>query len=82
MPDTQRVVIEVMGKLRRRDPDELAAELAGGSRCDSVWLVKCGVRAARELGFCLRPRTGDAKHFKSIGSLTAYLDARRAEEQT
>jgi hypothetical protein len=79
--DTRRLIIEVLAHLRRRDADELDVELAAGGECDSVWLVKAGVRGARALGFQLRPAAGDAKHFKSVETLAAYLDARRAQEQ-
>jgi hypothetical protein len=78
--DTRRLVVEVLAQLRRRDADELDAELAAGARCDSVWLVKAGVRAARELGYRLRPDSGDAKHFKTVETLAVYLDARRPED--
>lgn len=80
MPETQRLIIEILAQLRRRDPDELAAELAAGGKCDSVWLVKAGVKAARALGFRLKPGKNDAKHFKSVATLAAYLDARRSRE--
>jgi acyl carrier protein len=79
--ETRRLVIEVLAKLRRRDADELDAELAAGAKCDSVWLVKAGVRAARQLGFRLRPAAGDAKHFKTVETLAAYLDARKTQEE-
>jgi acyl carrier protein len=78
--DTRRLITEVLAKMRRCDADELDAELAGGAKCDSVWLVKAGVRAARQLGFRLRPAAGDAKHFKTVESLAAYLDARKTQE--
>jgi acyl carrier protein len=80
MADTRRLLIEILARRRRRDVDELAAELAAaGGRCDSVWLVKAGVKAARELGFKLRPSRGDAKHFKTIDTLAAYIEARRSQ---
>jgi acyl carrier protein len=82
VPDTRRLVIEVLAALRQRDPDELASELAAGAKCDSVWLVKAGVRAARHLGFRLRPSAGDAKHFKTVETLADYLEARTTLEET
>lgn len=80
MSDTRGQIIEVLATLRRRDAQELDAALAAGEKCDSVWLVKAGVRTARLLGFRLRPKSGDAKHFKSVETLAAYLDARKSQE--
>lgn len=80
MPDTRRRLIETIAQLRKRDPDELAAELAAGGRCDSVWLVKAGVKVARTLGFRLKPGAQDAQHFKTVDSLAVYLDARTPPE--
>lgn len=80
MPETREMIVETLAGLRQRDMGEVAAELAAGGRCDSVWLVAVGVRVARELGFKLRPSAGDAKHFKSVETLADYLDARAQEE--
>ncbi len=78
--DVKRAVIEVLATMRRRDRDEFAAEIDAGGKCDSVWLVKAGVRVARLLGFKLKPGKHDAKHFKSVDTLAVYLNKRRNEE--
>jgi hypothetical protein len=74
--EVRGTVIGVLAAKRRCDPGELEAELrAAGPECpcDSQWLVKAGVSAARTLGVRLRPRAADAWAFKSVEALTTYL---------
>jgi len=74
--EVRSTVITVLAAKRRCDPGELQAELrAAGPECpcDSQWLVKAGVGAARALGVRLRPRASDASAFKSVEALTTYL---------
>jgi hypothetical protein len=62
---------------RRRDVAELESELlAAGPECpcDSQWLVKAGVAAAKSLGVRLHLRAADAWAFKSVETLSTYLD--------
>jgi hypothetical protein len=71
-------LIQALAEKKRRPPEELEKEmLAAGSECpyDSVWLVKAGVRAARRMGFTLKPKASDKGAFKSIAALTDYLCA-------
>lgn len=75
--DTRAVVLDALATKRRRDVADLESELlAAGSECpcDSQWLVKAGVAAAKALGIRLRVRAADAWAFKSVESLTTYLD--------
>lgn len=61
---------------RRRSPADLEAELLrGGSECpcDSQWLVKAGVGAARAMGIPFKPANKDAWAFKSIETMATYL---------
>jgi acyl carrier protein len=77
-------LIDVLAEKRRRDRAELEAELrAAGPECpsDSIWLVKAGVRVARELGFRLRPTAGEKWAFKSVDALARYLATRAAEQE-
>ncbi len=63
---------------KRRDAAELETELrAAGPECpcDSQWLVKAGVGAAKALGIRLQLRAADAWAFKSVEALTTYLHA-------
>jgi len=74
--EVRGTVITVLAAKRRCDAGELEAELrAAGPECpcDSQWLVKAGVGAARALGVRLRPRASDASAFKSVEALTTYL---------
>ncbi|MGA2163950.1 MAG: hypothetical protein ABSH36_05725 [Solirubrobacteraceae bacterium] len=69
-------IIRALAEMRRRDPVDIETEaLVAGAECpyDSVWLVKAGVRAARRLGFKLKPTKSDAHAFKSIESLASHL---------
>jgi hypothetical protein len=69
-------VIAALAAKRRRDPAELEAELrAAGAECpcDSQWMVKAGVRAARDLGVRFKPSAKDKWAFKSVEALTDYL---------
>jgi hypothetical protein len=75
--EARREVIQALAELRKRDPTEIeAAALAAGEECpyESQWLVKAGVRAARRLDLKLAPKAGDAKAFKSIDALAAYIE--------
>ena len=81
--DVRSVLIGALAEKRRRDVGELEAELrAAGSECpyDSIWLVKAGVHAARQLGFRLKPGKSEAAIFKSVEALTTYLH-RKAQDQ-
>lgn len=72
----RREVVRALGEMRRRTPAQIESEArAAGQECpyDSVWLVKAGVRAARRLGFKLKPRKADAHAFKSIDALAGHL---------
>ena len=74
--EVRSMVIAVLAAKKRCDPGELEAELrAAGPECpcDSQWLVKAGVGAARKLGLRLRPRAADAWAFKSVEALTTHL---------
>ncbi|MGO9956190.1 MAG: hypothetical protein ACLP50_09470 [Solirubrobacteraceae bacterium] len=74
--EVRGTVISVLAAKKRCDPGELEAELrAGGPECpcDSQWLVKAGVGAARALGVRLRPSARDASAFRSVEALTTYL---------
>jgi hypothetical protein len=69
--------LNALATKRRRDAAELESELlAAGPECpcDSQWLVKAGVAAAKSLGIRLRVRAADAWAFKSVDTLTTYLD--------
>ena len=75
--DTRAVVLGALATKRRQDVAELETELlAAGPECpcDSQWLVKAGVAAAKSLGVRMRVGTGDAWAFKSVETLTRYLD--------
>jgi hypothetical protein len=75
--DTRAVVLDALATKRRRDVVELESELlAAGPECpcDSQWLVKTGVAASKSLGVRLRVRAADAWAFKSVETLTTYLD--------
>lgn len=81
--DARLEVIRALAEKKRRDPQELEAEmLAAGPECpfDSIWLVKAGVRAARRMGFKLKPRKADAPAFKSVDALARHLQ-RLAQER-
>lgn len=74
--DVRSTVISALAAKRRCDPGELESELrAAGPECpcDSQWLVKAGVGAARALGVRLRPSAADAWAFRSVEALTTYL---------
>lgn len=74
--DVRSMLIGALAEKRRRDVGKLEAELrAAGSECpyDSIWLVKAGVRTARQLGFRLKPEKSEAAIFKSVEALTTYL---------
>jgi hypothetical protein len=74
--EARKEVVRALAEMRRREPVQIEAEArAAGPECpyDSVWLVKAGVRAARRLGFKLKPRKADAHAFKSIDALAAHL---------
>lgn len=82
--DVRTTVIAALAEKRRRDPGELEAEMrAAGPECpyDSIWLVKAGVRAARQLGVRLKPRKSEAAAFKSVESLTTYLHQKASERK-
>lgn len=74
--EVRSTVIAVLAAKKRCDPGELEGELlAAGPECpcDSQWLVKAGVGAARALGVRLRPRASDAWAFRSVEALTTHL---------
>ena len=74
--EVRSVVVGVLATKRRRSVRELEAELrAAGPECpcDSIWLVKAGVGAAKALGLPLKLRASDTWAFKSVESLTSYL---------
>lgn len=81
--DVRSLLVGALAEKRRRDVSELETELrAAGAECpyDSIWLVKAGVRTARQLGFRLKPAKSEAAIFKSVEALTSYLH-RKAQEQ-
>jgi hypothetical protein len=73
------LLIETLAAKRHRDPADLERELrAAGEECpcDSQWLVKAGVGAAKVLGIDFKPGPKDASALKSIDSLAEYIHAR------
>jgi hypothetical protein len=75
--DTRSVVLNALATKRRRDVAELESELLAAGQecpCDSQWLVKAGVAAAKTMGVRLRVRAADAWAFKSVETLTTFLD--------
>lgn len=76
-------VIRALAEKKRRSPADLETELrAAGEECpyDSIWLVKAGVRAAKNMGVKFTPRASDACAFKSVEALTTYLCERASQE--
>lgn len=82
--EVRTLLINTLAAKRRRDPAELEAEMrAAGEECpcDSQWLVKAGVGAAKALGVEFKPRPTDAWAFKSIDTLATYVHSRLGEAE-
>jgi hypothetical protein len=74
--EIRRRLIDALAAAKRRDADELEAEmLLAGPECpfDSIYLVRVGVRIARDLGISLAPSPRIADRFKSIDALAGLL---------
>lgn len=70
------MVLEALARAKRREVEELERELQlSGEECpfDSIYLVRVGVRVARQLGVQIVPSKAIARHFKSIEGVTSLL---------
>lgn len=80
--EVRQELIKALAAKRRRSPADLESELLMGGNecpCDSQWLVKAGVGAARVFGIPFKPTNRDAWAFKSIDTMANYLHERLQE---
>lgn len=77
--EVRAVLIKVLASKRGRNPADLEKELLeAGSECpcDSQWLVKAGVGAAKSFGISFKPRSQDSWAFASMDTMAKYLHER------